>query len=204
MRLSAASLVLRTGVLGVLCVLTACGSPSDASNGPLQRKIGHINPPTITTVDPAQIRTVVPEESAVSPEQQALRNDVRLLTEALDGHASLVSVVPDTTRGMVIVHWYGPDTAAVDQRVGDVNSPVEVSAALYSPANLQTAVNHLMTQDVGLSVGAAGVKLDGSGVQASVHEPPNSTPAGEIARHLSKLVGLPVEVDFDTPVAIPG
>lgn len=194
---------LGTVVLVGLGVLTACGSPADPGNEQPRRKLSREVPPK-PELNPSQIRTVVPEESVVSPEQRVLQDDVRLLTESLNGSASLVSVAPDTTRGIVVVYWHGPDMSVVDRYAQRATSPVEVRPAPYAPADLQVAVDYLITTEVGVRVGAVGVELDGSGLQVSVHRPSADVSAEEMGQRLSGLVGFPVTVDFGPPVPISG
>lgn len=203
MRISAKSVSSMSGVLVGACVLTSCAMTSAPAGEDPRRTLSRVVPEKVE-IDPSQVQDAVPEESIVSLEDQALQDDVRLLTESLNGHSSLVSVSPDTSRGSVTVYWYGTDTTIVDRATEKVTSFVEVTAALYSPAELRTAATYLITEDVGFQVGSVGAKLDGSGVQVSVHQPPDDTPIEEIAHHLAGLVNLPVDVDFNVPVVIPG
>lgn len=203
MKLSVAVVYMGTVVFVGLGVLTACGSVFDAGREAPRRVVSDVVPPKIE-VDPSQAQTVLPEETVLAPEQRVLQGDVRLLTESLNGNASLVSVAPDTARGIVVIYWHGPDTRVADRSAKKVTSPVEVRSALYAPADLQAAADYLITQVVGFRVGAVGVALDGSGLQVSVHRPSDEVSAEEIGQRLSRLIGFPVIVNFDVPVAIPG
>lgn len=139
----------------------------------------------------------------LSGEVPAAANDI---VEAVGEAPQFANIEVNEASDGLVLHWHGepPQDLLTEVRANHPTVLVELRSVEFWPGDMRDAARQLVESEAEAGVGAAYVRLDGTGITVQVHKDQVRESLEDLASRLSAKVGYPVDIEPGAPVAASG